>query len=537
MNPRLNPTPSAILTVLLAAGLSCVARAAAAQSETQRDWPEGVCQQDRWIGYVPAYREYAEQADQRPVSPPKASTGAASNGDIVPRREDATTPCEDGLGTAGPADESANAHAVAQASFAQQQGARPVSETVDNGSITLPLPQFAAQYAEETEVVDSERFSGEFSSGSRPFDVGADFYSPPEFEGGLIVVGRDVAMKFGGYVKADFIYDFDPIDATDSFITTSIPVGAPDRTNARYHARQTRFSFDTRWASREHTVRIFVEGDFFGKGDGYRLRHAYGEVGSLLVGQTWTTFTDVAAAPATLDFEGSVSAVNRRQAQARWTQPIFCDDLTLALAVEDTRFIIETPVGITGDPRSPSPDFVGHLRLEREWGRFQIGGLYRILGVQPSGDSVQIFGEDVITAPAWGLNFTGVIRLGGCTQAYYQIVFGDGIGSYRGLPDAAPTAADDIGLLSLFGWMIGVTHDWTERLTSNFTYAENSLDTTVFQNPNDVHRTTYLAANLIWKPLERVRVGIEYLYGLRENIDLAVGSANRVQVAFIFDLP
>jgi hypothetical protein len=400
-----------------------------------------------------------------------------------------------------------------------------------------PVPQPAELDVGPTEAVGAEVFSREFSIGSRPFDVGADFYSPPDFEGGLIVYGRNVAMKIGGYVKADFIYDFDPIDNTDAFVTTSIPVEAAPRTNARFHARQTRLSFDTRWTSIERTVRILVEGDFFSDGDRYRLRHAYGEVGSLLVGQTWTTFTDVASAPATLDFEGSVSSVNRRQAQARWTQPILCDGLTMALAVEDTRFLIETPVGLDADPRSPSPDFVGHLRLQTDWGRFQIGGLYRILGVQPTGASVPIYAEDVITANAWGLNFTGAILFTESTKAYYQIVFGNGIGSYRGLPDAAPNSANDIGLLPLFGWMVGVTHNWTDRLSSNFTYAENSLDTTAFQSPNDVHRTTYLAANLIWKPLERVRVGIEYLYGLRENVDLAVGTANRVQAAFIFDLP
>ena len=377
---------------------------------------------------------------------------------------------------------------------------------------------------------DAERFSGEFSFGSSPFDVGTDFYSPPDFKGGLIVSGRNVAMKLGGYIKADFIYDFNPIDATDSFVTTSIPVGAPHRTNARYHAKQTRLSFDTRWAADERPIRIFVEGDFFSQGDRYRLRHAYGEMGSLLVGQTWTTFTDVTAAPATLDFEGSVSAVNRRQAQARWTRPILDEDLTLALAVEDTRFIIETPVGITADPRSPSPDFVGRLRLEREWAQFQIAGLTRILGVQPTG-------EEVATAIAWGLNFTGVILLPHSTKAYYQIVFGDGIGSYRSLPDAAPSAADDIALLPLFGWMVGVTHNWTDKLSSNFTYAENQLTNTAFQRPEDVHRTTYLATSLVWNPIERIRVGVEYLYGLRENVDGGIGTANRVQVAFIFDLP
>ncbi len=211
-------------------------------------------------------------------------------------------------------------------------------------------------------------------------------------------------------------------------------------------------------------------------------------------------------------------------------QSILHDDLTLSLAVEDTRFIIEAPVEITGDPRSPSPDFVARVRFSRELGQIQIAHLYRIGGFQPTGG-------DLMTSPAWGFNFTGVVLLTERNKAYYQILFGEGIGSYRGLPDAAPSSATTSKLLGLFGWMVGVTHDWTDGLSSNFTYAENSLDNTAFQSPDNVHRTTYLAANLIWSPLDRVKVGIEYLYGLRENVDSAVGSANRVQVAFIFDLP
>lgn len=49
--------------------------------------------------------------------------------------------------------------------------------------------------------------------------------------------------------------------------------------------------------------------------------------------------------------------------------------------------------------------------------------------------------------------------------------------------------------------------------------------------------TPFLAANLIWRSLERVKVGIEYLYGLRENLDRASASAHRIQTAIIFDLP
>ena len=161
---------------------------------------------------------------------------------------------------------------------------------------------------------------GQFANNSRRYSIGTDLYAPPEFKGGLIVFGEDVAMKIGGYVKADFIYDFDPIDSTDFFDPTCIPVGATARTNTRFHARQTRMSFDTRWAPDENPVRVFVEGDFFGDGNSFRLRHAYGEIGSLLAGQTWTTFTDVAAAPATLDFEGPFPTSIDDRHMIRWTQ-------------------------------------------------------------------------------------------------------------------------------------------------------------------------------------------------------------------------
>lgn len=404
-------------------------------------------------------------------------------------------------------------------------------ETVPTGSaVNQASPDSTPSASRVASGNDAARFAGQFATGSRRFDIGVDLYSSPEFEGGLIVFGKDVAMKFGGYTKADFIYDFDPIDSTDSFVTTDIPVGAPPRTNARFHARQTRMSFDTRWASDERTVQVFVEGDFFSDDNQFRLRHAYGEVGRVLVGQTWTTFTDVAAAPATLDFEGSVSSVNRRQAQARWTQPLWDENLTLALSVEDTQFNVELPPGVTGDARSPSPDFVARIRYDPEWGRIQVANLNRIGGFQPTGGEVE-------TSHAWGFNFTGVVLLKKSQKAYCQVLFGEGIGSYRGLPDAAPDSATTEKILPLFGWMVGFTRDWNEDLSSNFTYAENSLDRAAFEPPDNVLRTTYLAANLIWTPLERVSVGIEYLYGLRENVDGGIGTANRVQTAFIFDLP
>ncbi|MAX37786.1 DcaP family trimeric outer membrane transporter [Gimesia sp.] len=394
----------------------------------------------------------------------------------------------------------------------------------ENGIVT-PLTMSTG-----SEEVNPELLANPYFTDARKFNVGLDLYSAPSFSDGLIIFGKDAAMKIGGLVKADFIYDFDPIDSTDSFVTSSIPIGAPHRTNARFHARQSRMSFDTRWLTNDRLIRVYVEGDFFSDGNRFRLRHAFGESGSLLVGQTWTTFADVAAAPATLDFEGSVSSVNRRQAQARWTQNIFNENTTFAVSVEDTNFIIEPPMGITGEPRNPSPDFVTRLRYENDCAQYQIAGLYRVVGFQPTGQSV-------VTAFAWGFNMTGVRLITERTKVYSQIVFGEGIGSYRSLPDAAPTAANQAGLLPMFGWMVGLTHDWNDSLSSNFTYAENSLDTTAFQSPTDVKQITYLAANLIWSPMNNVKIGVEYLYGTKDNVGGDSGDAHRLQTSFIFDLP
>ena len=424
-----------------------------------------------------------------------------------------------------------------QASFAERLDAFETRDEVD--ALVLPV-NFQVPFDDgsaEMLAIDNEfsmqnslAFQQNGLADINEFKIGVDFYSAPEFRDGLIIYGRNVAMKYGGYVKADFIYDADPIDSTDSFDTTTIPVNAEPRTNSRFHARQTRLSFDTRWRGNVDIVRIFVEGDFFSEGNSFRLRHAFGEYGRLLVGQTWTTFTDVAAAPATLDFEGSVSSVNRRQAQARYTFPIFGDELTGAVAVEDTKFIIEVPEMVVGESRSPSPDFVARVRWTTDWSQFQAAYLYREVGFQP-------VRQRVVTTSAGGFNFTGAALITDQTKAYSQVLFGEGIGSYRLLPDAAPTSPTSAGLLGLFGWMVGVTHDWNDVLSSNFTYAENSLDTVAFQEANDVKKTTYLAVNLLATPVDRVTVGIEYLYGTRENVDGDSAAANRIQTAFIFELP
>ena len=361
-----------------------------------------------------------------------------------------------------------------------------------------------------------------------------NFSAFPDFSGGIVVIGEQAVLKIGGFIKADFISDFRPINSEDSFDTTQIPIGVFGFKNARFHAKQSRLSFDTRWKVEGEVARAFVEADFFGGTDGgngvLRLRHAYGTLGRFTAGQTWTTFTDPSAVPQTLDFEGAVSNVNRRQGLVRFSQPLGSGGWIWAISVEDPTIDIEAPVTVLGQGRTESPDWITHLRFEREGVETQAALLIRKLGFQPSG-------QPVLTATAWGVNWTGSIHLTECTRFYTQLTAGEGIGSYRGSPDIVSTGPSSAAILPMFGWMIGCKQDWNDRLTSNFTYSQLTLDAIPGQTPTNLRRTDYLAMNLIFSPYERVFAGAEYLYGRRENQDGQSGEAHRLQMSFGFYLP
>lgn len=369
--------------------------------------------------------------------------------------------------------------------------------------------------------------------------IGSDFFSQDQdFANGLLIRSGDVAMKIGGFLKVDFIYDFNPIGNTDAFDVTTIEVGAPPRTNTRFHARQTRLNWDTRWDSDLGLIRMFIEGDFFFNqresgqlGENrFRLRHAFAEVGKWMVGQNWTTLADIAASPQTLDFEGQVAAITTRRTQIRWTTDLADSDWTLALAIEDPFTIIEVPEGVMGEPRTQSPDAVIRLRWTKPNIQSQFGGVYRTLGYQP-------VGEPVFQADTWGLQFSQSAVLNDKAKFYTQLLWGIGIGSFRGTPDFAPTAAGVEEAIGTMAWMVGTTYDWTDRLSSNITYAENEATNDSIFEPDQLKRVKYFAGNLIYETSARTNVGIEYLYGLRQNFGGQSGGANRIQIAFTYYLP
>ena len=97
----------------------------------------------------------------------------------------------------------------------------------------------------------------------------------PDFPGAWYLPGTTAAMKVGGYVDLSVVNSFDPMLQPDRFVVGSIPpkgepvAGAEKGTNVT--ASRSRVNLEYREQTKQGEIRAFVEGDFQGDGDTFRV--------------------------------------------------------------------------------------------------------------------------------------------------------------------------------------------------------------------------------------------------------------------------
>ena len=148
-----------------------------------------------------------------------------------------------------------------------------------------------------------ETFNDELTGAARP-----NTEAPPNnhnLRGYFEIPGTETTIRLGGFAKVNGIYDFSPVGNTESFVTSSIPVGARKGTNANISANPTRFSLDVRRPSALGPLRFYLENDFVGSsGTDFNLRQAQGQINNTYAGYGLSAFMDSDAFPETLDDEG-----------------------------------------------------------------------------------------------------------------------------------------------------------------------------------------------------------------------------------------
>jgi hypothetical protein len=78
---------------------------------------------------------------------------------------------------------------------------------------------------------------------------------------------------------------------------------------------------------------------------------------------------------------------------------------------------------------------------------------------------------------------------------------------------------------------VSYQHWWSKKVRTNLVYSAVHIDNLDVQTPDELRGTQYALVDLIWSPYKFVDLGIEALFGERQNKDRQSGSANRIQMS------
>jgi hypothetical protein len=374
-------------------------------------------------------------------------------------------------------------------------------------------------------------------------ELGPDVVSAGDFPGSIRIPRTDTAIKFGGRVRFATVFSLQALGTEDRFLTNSIPMegtteaGRGPRTN--FSARASRLNFDLRTPSGVRSMRAFIEGDFAGSGNAFRMRHAFVQYWRIHAGQTWSTFSDPEADPKDLDFEGVSSENITRQPLVRlsWNTN---QTLRYAVAAEQPSASITGGVGV-----NLSPDLVARSYW-RFWESGHLQGAVVFRGIRGEANS-PAGAEDVVTG--YGGSLSGVVPIRGWVAGdrfIFQINGGLGTGRYindlnsLGGQDAVFDSTGQLHALPVFGWYLDYEHMWqrVEALSklharSSFIWSYVVVDNVEAQPGDAYEHTNRAVTSLIISPGPRLDLGLEYIWGMRRNKDGAHGSSSQIQLVLL----
>jgi hypothetical protein len=351
------------------------------------------------------------------------------------------------------------------------------------------------------------------------------------------------SFEIYGFAQADYIQDFggrlDP-DWDDAFRPSKICFDGAcgEDGQASISVKQSRFGVKGTMPTGSNTapINFKFEFDLFGTGEDagqttMRLRHFYGEWGSLLAGQTNSLFMDIDVFPNTIDYWGPSGMVFYRNVQIRWT-PYRTDNSHFAIAIErpgndidqGNLRLIEGFEDVKNDEEVP--DLTAQYRFGGDWGHLQFGGILRKVGYEVLTETNDwIEGSET----GWGINVGSVINVLEKDAIRLQVVYGEGIASYMndGGMDLAPSASFDQETVTeleaeavpLTGVLAYYDHWWSDKWSSSIGYSFTEVDNTNFQDPGAFQKIDYASGNLLYYPVENLMVGAELMWGERTNND------------------
>ncbi|HYO51670.1 DcaP family trimeric outer membrane transporter [Archangium sp.] len=383
-----------------------------------------------------------------------------------------------------------------------------------------------------------------------------------DLPGSIRVPGTELSLRPYGFAELNWIHDFETDNSDIDYATFApyLPLNGTPEGNRKgrdyFTGRTSRIGLEAGLPTRFGMLGAKIEGDFNNEprtGDtaqygsprnvitqqqtssyGFRLRHAYGQFGGLLIGQTWSTFMDVDNFPETVDFNGPVGGTIVRQPQIRFSYATPSAGTFTAALENSSSYVLDDEGAVMASSLSRFPDIIVRWDKGFQGGALSVRAMTQELRVKD--------GEDVeATRRGWGAAASALVKIRGSDFLTLAVTGGEGIGRYLNYIEGAfyDAGADRIQIERAIGFVVGYQlkpADWVRinfayGMTRNFdnAYTEaieaNGLDTGRF----GINRWVQQAhVGPIFTPMKGVDLGLEAIWARRKTLIGETGDMARL---------
>ena len=310
------------------------------------------------------------------------------------------------------------------------------------------------------------------------------------------------------------------------------------------------------------------------------------------IGQMWTLFYDPKSTGTTIEFNGPETTAQIRRPQVRYTCAHNRWKFAFSLENGATEYLDISPAfvgtsangvttntagspstpyntsqyrraqnsflgGITGDGNQSLPDIVAQILYEKKnAGHFSLGLMGRQLKINKitsTGPNDPAFSSAKF---GYGVALGGRYFIHGKSNVFGQLNFGHGIGTYifglDGYGAAVDASRSIMRTQFCYGFLAGAEHYLNERWRTNLIFSIARANVSGLIPPGrapvmgvntgtgqltPVSETGYsisnilrqLYINLLWAPVEKFEIGLEYAYFRRDTLNNYFGYGNRFQ--------
>ena len=345
-----------------------------------------------------------------------------------------------------------------------------------------------------------------------------------------------------GSIRFSALFDNKLLSDKSRFNTYDIPTGAADFSVINYYNSLmfSRIGFEVARKTSIGNIFIRLETDFAGQADGqssaYRIRHAYAQFNQWLVGQTWSLFANVNAQAMSVNRAGAPGTISLRTPQIRYSFDIPFRKLKGSAAFE-----YSLPEVSQTDSTSANyvnvqtvPNLTARINSKEKFGYLQLSGIAApVTGVDTLGNKSSFLG--------FGLSFSGYWETPNENKLIFQATYTRAVSHFVNMfrdndLDLVYNPVDqDFEALSSWSGNLAYEHSWKNNLVSTVSFGMADIVNTEFQPPDTYNYSYSGSINTFWTIVQGARIGLEYLYGKRFNMDNSKGQAGRIWALFYYD--